>query len=152
MAAEVLNAWLRSFSPQVNQTGCGVIYLEHLLREQSVPEGYLELAQISEALGHLPLALDQMASFVLETGCTIASFQRIYSDWSVWRLHHHSSGSCYLSVCLFLRQMATEWFFSSRFSIWKCHCFACADVVCGWRCMEHSFSRLGFVVICWCRG
>lgn len=36
-----------------------------------------------DRLGHLPLALDQMASCILETDCTIASFQQMYSDWEL---------------------------------------------------------------------
>ena len=58
----------------------GVRCLEHLLGDKSINDGYRKLAQISEALGYLPLALDQMASFILETDCTIASFQQMYRD------------------------------------------------------------------------
>ena len=58
----------------------GVKCLEHLLGDKSVTNEYLKLAQLSEALGHLPLALDQMASIILERHCTIASFQQMYSD------------------------------------------------------------------------
>ena len=58
----------------------GVRCLKHLLGDNSVTDECLQLAQISEALGHLPLALGQMASFILETDCTIASFQQMYSD------------------------------------------------------------------------
>ena len=68
-------AYLTPFAPVD-----GVRCLEHLLGDKSVTGGYRKLAQISEAYGYLPLALDQMASFILKTDCTIASFQQMYSD------------------------------------------------------------------------
>ena len=51
--------------------------LQHLLGDKSVTDGYRKLTQSSEALGYLPLALSQMASFILETDCIIASFQQM---------------------------------------------------------------------------
>ena len=67
-------AQLTPFAP----TDC-VRCLQHL-GEKSVPEGFCKLTRVSEALDHSPLAFDQMAFFILETDCTIAPFQWMYSD------------------------------------------------------------------------
>ena len=76
-------------------------------------------------LGHLPLALDQMASFILERGCTIASFQRVYSDWQLAdRLQCTTIVNIYICIktvaaalALFLERLSDIWISNESFSL-----------------------------------
>jgi hypothetical protein len=56
----------------------GSAYLKTLLPTLNSADVALE--SISKKLGHLPLAINQMATFISESGCTIAEFEALYAD------------------------------------------------------------------------
>lgn len=57
-----------------------IAFTRHLLGSKSDEDPNCDLAQVPESLGFLPLAIDQMVSFIIETDCTVSSFQQMYKD------------------------------------------------------------------------
>lgn len=58
----------------------GFALTRYLLGAKGQKKPDCNIAEISKSLKSLPLAIDQMVSFILETDCTISSFQQMYRD------------------------------------------------------------------------
>lgn len=58
----------------------GVQFFLSVLKDAGRDDDAKKAATINEALGGLPLALNQMASYIRESGCSLATFLKIYSD------------------------------------------------------------------------
>ncbi|CAO1597919.1 hypothetical protein XANCAGTX0491_001708 [Xanthoria calcicola] len=58
----------------------GLALTRYLLGAKGLEDPDCELVEISKSLGFLPLAIDQMVSFILETDCTVSSFQQMYKE------------------------------------------------------------------------
>jgi NB-ARC domain len=50
-----------------------------------------DLVSLSKDLGHLPLALDQAASFILETGVSVSQYRKLFADEKRRLLEHYPS-------------------------------------------------------------